>query len=197
MMSDHVDSHCSVEVKTFSRTNPKVAAWALAAAVFAVLLLGSSPAHAYIDPGTGSALVYVVVAVVVSLYFAVRGLYYRVVDLFFRSRLRIRKCTLAVHSEDPRYETTFVPVLRELAARGVEATYFTMYERGEAFAPLPDGVEHAPVPPGLVILSSGVVSSGSTAAGLVVLRSSTAWRRRFGASKSVRRLALGRALVPP
>ena len=60
----------------------------------------SSSAHAYIDPGTGSALFYVITGLILSVYFAVRGLYYRVVEFLFRVRHKGQKCTVAIHCED-------------------------------------------------------------------------------------------------
>ena len=107
-------------------------------------------ASAYIDPGTGSALFYVVTGVVVSAYFAVRGLYYRVLDLFFRARFKHSRCSIAVHCEDPRYEITFLPILKNLAAQGIAPTLFTMYERDASFEPLPAEVTHRAIPPGMV-----------------------------------------------
>ena len=124
--------------------------WGRVARLCALSLLLAPPATAYIDPGTGSALVYVVTGVIVSAYFALRGLWYKLVELAFRVRFRAQKCRLAIHSEDPRYETTFLPVLRGLSARGVEATYFTMYGRGGSVEPLPPGMTHVEIPPGLV-----------------------------------------------
>jgi hypothetical protein len=114
------------------------------------LCLFCLPAYAYIDPGTGSALVYIVTGIIISAYFAARGLYYKIVELLFQVRFKNRKCNLAVHSEDPRYEITFLPVLRALSERGIDLTYFTMYERGGAFEPLPQRVTHQVIPPGLV-----------------------------------------------
>jgi hypothetical protein len=114
------------------------------------LLFCGTPVYAYIDPGTGSALVYVVTGIVVSIYFAARGLYYRAKELLFRAKFESHRCNLALHSEDPRYETTFLPVLRALAERNVDLTYFTMYERSDSFEPLPPSVTHRSVPQGLV-----------------------------------------------
>lgn len=107
-------------------------------------------AFAYIDPGTGSALVYVVTGLVVSLYFGLRSFYYRVGEWVLRSRHRVGRCDLALHSEAPHYEITFLPVLRALSARGVPATYLTMYERGEGFEELPAGISHTVIPQGMV-----------------------------------------------
>jgi hypothetical protein len=124
--------------------------WGRVALLAALSLALARPAQAYIDPGTGSALVYVVTGVIVSAYFALRGLWYKLVELAFRVRFRAQKCRLAIHCEDPRYESTFLPILRGLSGRDVEATVFTMYERGDGFEPLPRGMTYVPIPPGLV-----------------------------------------------
>jgi hypothetical protein len=113
-------------------------------------LHSSAPLFAYIDPGTGSALLYLVSGLVVSLYFAVRGLYLRLREIAARGRARYERCQLAVHGEDPRYEITFLPVIRCLAERGVDVTYLTMYNRDETFEPLPASVKHRAISPGMV-----------------------------------------------
>lgn len=107
-------------------------------------------AYAYIDPGTGSALFYVVTGVLVSAYFAIRGLYYRVLDMMFRARFKHARCSVAIHCEDPRYEITFLPILKNLTARGIAPTLFTMYQRDDTFEPLPPEVTHRAIPPGMV-----------------------------------------------
>lgn len=114
------------------------------------LLTHALPASAYIDPGTGSALFYVVTGIIVSVYFGIRGLYYRAAELVFRIRHKEMQCRVAIHGEDPRYESTFMPLLRQLSALGVECTYFTMYERDGSYETLPPGVDHRQIAPGLV-----------------------------------------------
>lgn len=108
------------------------------------------PFLAYIDPGTGSALFYVVTGILVSLYFGVRGLYYRAVEMLLRRRYKEQRCEVAIHCEDPRYEITFLPVVEAMAARGVEITFFTMYERDGSYEALPAGVTHRAIEPGMV-----------------------------------------------
>lgn len=108
------------------------------------------PVFAYIDPGTGSALLYVITGLFVGVYFAARGLYYRAAELIFRGRHKRQKCTLAIHCEDPRYEITFLPVLRILAQDQVDVTFFTMYPRDDSFEALPLGVTHCEIAPGMV-----------------------------------------------
>lgn len=114
------------------------------------LLTHALPAAAYIDPGTGSALFYVVAGIIVSVYFGIRGLYYRVVEFLFRIRHKEQRFRVAIHGEDPRYESTFMPLLRQLSALGVECTYFTMYERDGSYEALPPSIGHRQIAPGLV-----------------------------------------------
>src|SRR5688572_30852002 len=113
-------------------------------------LLLPRPAAAYIDPGTGSAIFYLISSMVVAIYFGARGLYYRVIDLVFRIRHRDQACEMAIHCENPRYEITFLPVLRALVARGIEPTFFTMYKRDSTFEALPAGVTHRTIAEGLI-----------------------------------------------
>lgn len=108
------------------------------------------PVLAYIDPGTGSALVYVISGIIISLYFAIRGLYLRLREAVARGGVRYERCRVAIHGEDPRYEITFLPVIHCLAERGVDVTYFTMYDRSDAFTPLPPSVKHRSIPAGMV-----------------------------------------------
>lgn len=120
-------------------------------AIIALALLSHAlPAAAYIDPGTGSALFYVVTGIIVSVYFGIRGLYYRVVEFLFRMRHKEHRCRVAIHGEDPRYESTFMPLLHQLSALGIECTYFTMYERDGSYEALPPGIGHRQIAPGLV-----------------------------------------------
>ena len=115
-----------------------------------VACLHAPCALAYIDPGTGSALFYVVTGIVVSAYFALRGLYYRTIEFAFRVRTQAQHCTVAIHCEDPRYESTFMPIIRHLVRKGVEPTLFTMYERDNTYEPLPAGVAHRAISPGML-----------------------------------------------
>ncbi len=118
-------------------------------AVLAVSLF-PSPAYAYIDPGTGSALLYLITGIALSVYFGARALYYRLGELAFRSKHKQQSCEIAIHSEDPRYEITFLPIINALAAEGTQVSYFTMYERDESFAALPEGTTHLAIAPGML-----------------------------------------------
>lgn len=117
---------------------------------FLFALLWSPPAEAYIDPGTGSALIYVVTGTAVSLYFLARSYAYRVLEVFLRRRYNYQSCQLAIHCESPRYEITFLPVMRFLAQKNIPMTFFTMYPRDGSHAQLPPGVAHFELAPGMV-----------------------------------------------
>lgn len=118
--------------------------------ILTICFLFTAPCHAYIDPGTGSAIFYLVSGIVVSTYFAIRGLYYRLINTFFRLRYRSQTCAIAIHCEDPRYEITFLPILVELSNRNIDVTFFTMYERNDPTTSLPPDVAHRSIPPGLI-----------------------------------------------
>lgn len=117
---------------------------------FALVFLYGADAMAYIDPGTGSALLYVIAGVFVSLYFGVRGLWHQLLDSLFRLRFRAQSAELAIHCEAPRYETTFLPIVAELARGSVQVTFLTMYERDSSFDQLPAGVIHRAIAPGMM-----------------------------------------------
>ena len=137
--------------------------------IAAGLMIEAKPAHAYIDPGTGSALFYVVTGIIVSAYFGIRGLYYRAVELLFRRRYRHQRCELAVHCEDPRYETTFMPVVQALSRRGVEVTYFTMYDRDASYEPLPAGVTQVAAQEEIAAAGNGGTAEASANGGAVAV----------------------------
>ncbi|MDR2332933.1 MAG: CDP-glycerol glycerophosphotransferase family protein [Burkholderiaceae bacterium] len=118
----------------------------------AIVFLGlyALPAFAYIDPGTGSAIFYVVSGIVVSIYFALRSAYYRIFEYIFTIGKKDQQCEIAIHCEDPRYETTFLPIISNLIGMGMGVTLFTMYTRDESFVKLPSEVTVISIPPGML-----------------------------------------------
>ncbi len=131
---------------------PRRTVWTPSRIVLVVIaiFLYPRPAYAYLDPGTGSALVYVISGVVVSALFLARSLYDRTIELVLRGRFKAPKRDVVIHSEDRRYETTFLPIIRALARRKIEFSYITMYERDALCKPLPPEATHQVIPPGLV-----------------------------------------------
>lgn len=88
-------------------------------------------AYAYLDPGSGSMLISALVAMVtILIYMAKSFIYDKVSVLGKKSDLPDlkREYNVVVYSEGGQYWNVFLPVLRELEARGVSAMYFTSRE---------------------------------------------------------------------
>jgi len=101
-------------------------------------LLAPVGLFAYLDPGTGSLLLYALVGVAASLIFALRNLWYRVRELFFAGRLRGKESNEAAeivfHSEGGRYWQVFEPILAALETRGIDSVYVTPDPKDPAIA---------------------------------------------------------------
>ncbi len=117
-------------MRTHASRNASLAA-AAAALAFAPL-----DAWAYLDPGTGSMLLSVVVGLVSSAYFVARKLPSMIRSLVYRVSGRkddLARNRIAVYSESKSYWTTWRPVLLALARRGAAVTYFTSAENDPVF----------------------------------------------------------------
>lgn len=118
---------------------------------FTFIFLLPLEAHAYIDPGTGSAIVYVIIGLVASALYFLKGIFYRILDLVSsRSTRRHVEHNIAIHSEGKQYDLVFLPIMRHLSELGLDYTYFTMYERDDTCEPLPDDASHVSIAPGLI-----------------------------------------------
>lgn len=103
----------------------------------AAVLLEPLPALAYLDPGTGSMLLSVVVGVVSSAYFFARRLPEMTRALFFRmagKKDAMQATGIVFYSERASYWSTFAPVLRALDAMGEPVTFLTSDEADPAFS---------------------------------------------------------------
>lgn len=104
----------------------------------ATVFLGLLPidAHAYLDPGTGSMLLSVVMGLVSTGYFVIRRLPSMMRALFFRmtgKRDDLKNNSIVFYSESRSYWLTFKPVLEALHQRGVKCTYLTSDEDDPVF----------------------------------------------------------------
>lgn len=77
---------------------------------------------AYLDPGTGSVLLSVIIAILSSLYYVFRNVYYKIIPLLFErsaqgERDLRRRYSLVLYSEGSQYSDLFIPLLRELESR--------------------------------------------------------------------------------
>ncbi|MBP2295772.1 CDP-glycerol glycerophosphotransferase family protein [Azospirillum rugosum] len=113
----------------------------------------------YLDPGTGSLLFSVIMGVVTTAYFLLKGLYYKVLGVVFgalgwKSPVHEEEHPLVLYSEGRQYFSSFQPLLAELERRGRPCLFLTS----------------DPEDPGLQ-LASGTIRTACIGAG------HAAWRR--------------------
>lgn len=80
---------------------------------------------AYLDPGSGSALIGTLFAIVGATAFSLRSLFYRVF-LGKKTEKERPNEEIVIFSEGKSYWGTFRPVVEELIARGVKFSYYTI-----------------------------------------------------------------------
>lgn len=107
-------------------------------AIACVLLLTLQPidAFAYLDPGTGSMLLSVIVGMVSSGYFFVRKLPSLIRATFFKlsgNKEDLRNNSIVFYAESKSYWSTFKPVLEALAKKKTKVTYLTSDENDPVF----------------------------------------------------------------
>lgn len=93
--------------------------------LFAVLFFVPSISYAYLDPGTGNALVFFIITFVGSVLYYLKRFFYKV---FFRKNAGESKPTdkqLVIFSEGKSYWYTFKPIIEELIAQNVPFRYLT------------------------------------------------------------------------
>ncbi len=109
----------------------------LPAVLAAAVGLEPATAYAYLDPGTGSMLLSVVVGLVSGAYFLIRKLPSALRSLFFRltgKTDQMKGRDLVFYAESAAYWGTFKPILEALEALGVESTYLTSDPHDPVFA---------------------------------------------------------------
>lgn len=121
-----------------SRPQGAEARAAALAALWAGTLLWAAPqdAHAYLDPGTGSMLLSIVVGLASSGYFFIRRLPSLIRQAVFRMKgddKALRSGGIVFYAESPAYWGTFEPVLRALSEMGQSVTYLTSAENDPVF----------------------------------------------------------------
>lgn len=90
----------------------------------AVLLPGK--AYAYLDPGTGSALLSTVLALLGAALYSFKSLYYRVFSKDEAVHMRADENTLVIFSEGKSYWGTFRPIVNELIKRKIHFRYISL-----------------------------------------------------------------------
>ncbi|MCV6608592.1 MAG: CDP-glycerol glycerophosphotransferase family protein [Campylobacterales bacterium] len=96
-----------------------------------------TPVFAYLDPGTGSMLVYFLMGVFATLLYSIKGLFYKVkafitggkVDKGLRD---LEGIDVLFYSEGGNYWNLFLPVIEEFEKRGIKSAYYTSKENDPA-----------------------------------------------------------------
>ncbi len=90
----------------------------------------------YLDPGTGSLLLYSLVGIATTLAFALKGLFYKLKERLFNKgsrQVEQSKFGIVFHSEGGKYFHVFQPIIEELCNRGLASAYITPDEKDPAF----------------------------------------------------------------
>ena len=102
----------------------------------AILCYQPIDAFAYLDPGTGSMLLSVIVGVVSSAYFFIRRLPSLIRSTFFKfsgNKDDLKNNSIVFYAESKTYWSTFKPVLEVLAQKKQKVTYLTSDENDPVF----------------------------------------------------------------
>ena len=99
------------------------------------LLVYTQPLYAYLDPGTGSMLLAVIVGIVSTLIFIIRSMWYKTLIMLRGIFSKKNNTDGAIHvasfqsivfySEGGQYWNTFAPILQEFHTKGVNCTYIS------------------------------------------------------------------------
>lgn len=115
-------------------------------------LLAPFSLYAYLDPGTGSLLLYAIVGIASSLLFFLRNLGYSIVEfLFSKSSTRSTPKTLpdiVIHSEGGRYWQVFESILEAFSKKNIPVAYVTPEKNDPAF-------EWAKAHPSITVINPG------------------------------------------
>lgn len=122
---------------------------------FLFFLFNGVNAYAYLDPGTGSLLLYAIVGITTTVVFALRGFWYTLRSkLFLVKKSSVKELPdIVFHSEGGKYWQVFQPVLKALDKYGIKYGYITPDKNDPVFK---SSLENAvPICPGkdLITLS--------------------------------------------
>ena len=116
----------------------------IVAAAVLLLLATPYPAYAYLDPGTGSMLLSVLIGLLSSAYFLLRKLPFLFRTVLFKATGKARLLEhkhLVIYGETANYWGTFRPLLEEFGRREIAVEYLTSSENDSCFtAKLPECV---------------------------------------------------------
>jgi len=89
-----------------------------------------SVAHAYLDPGSGNALIYMLLSFFGAVIFSLKSLFYRIIGrkdlLEDEQALRENQHNIVIFNEGKMYWNTFRPIVEALLKKNVIFSYYTM-----------------------------------------------------------------------
>ena len=94
------------------------------------LLTISSPAYAYLDPGSGSLILYFIMGIFATIVYYFNGIVFKVKEFLIKdsSKKKIKnlnKIDLLFYSEGGQYWNVFKPIIEELEKKQIESVYYT------------------------------------------------------------------------
>ncbi len=97
-----------------------------------------TPAFAYLDPGTGSMLVYFILGVLATAVYSIKGFFYRTKAILFGAKVNkdLRQVSedILFYSEGAHYYNVFASVLKEFEHTKTPCAYYTQSEDDPAFS---------------------------------------------------------------
>ena len=95
-----------------------------------ILLLSPTSAMAYLDPGSGSILIYFIIGVFATLVYSIKNLIFNLKAIFYsfffnENFKNSSKKNIVFYSEGSQYWTTFKPIINHLSYLGIECSYLT------------------------------------------------------------------------
>ena len=92
-----------------------------------LVLLHAEPVFAYLDPGSGSAIISVITATIGSLWYAFKSIFYRLTGKESSKRSLVSKeDSLVIFNEGKAYWGTFRPLIEELIKEKIPFRYLTL-----------------------------------------------------------------------
>lgn len=129
------------------------------------LLFIAFPAFAYLDPGSGNALVYLLVSLFGAVTYFLKSAFYRVLGFLRGEKFEAHKNDeIVIFSEGKSYWLTFKPITEEFIKRNIPFTYLTMDVRDPALT-----IDHPNMHSRYVGESNSGFSKVAHASGLVML----------------------------
>lgn len=100
--------------------------------------LFTSPLYAYLDPGSGSMLLYALIGILTTLLYSFKNFYYRFIRWITGknavAHTSVDSAPIVIHSEGSKYWNVFKPLIEHLDAEGIPYLYVSPDQNDPAIA---------------------------------------------------------------